>query len=113
MNNDGPRPSSKTASEPTRVPASPGPRADQLVPFQRAMPRAGTPPAKLSRPPAYRAGPVPSSKTIEPYTISGQLAQLASPPPTSLHAFPSQRAMLRTETPPASVPEPATYNAEP
>jgi hypothetical protein len=35
------------------------------------MPLAGTPPAAVKRPPAYRAGPVPSSKTVRAETTVG------------------------------------------
>src|SRR5829696_2400394 len=68
--NAGPLPSSKTVRERT-VPSTPlpgAPKADQLVPSHLAIFGAEKPPAVVKRPPAYNAGPDPSSKTARALT---------------------------------------------
>src|SRR5690606_22167448 len=62
MQRAGPEPSSWTASALTgAVTSAPPPSADQEAPLHLAMPVAAMPPASAKSPPAYRAGPLPSS----------------------------------------------------
>jgi hypothetical protein len=89
-----PPPSSKTASALT-APFVPPPTADQAVPFQRAIPLAGAPPAFAKEPPTYSAVPEPSSWTRSACTSP------STPSPSGAHALPFQRAMRLAGAPPA------------
>src|SRR6185436_9749579 len=94
-----PKPSSKTVSARTAVfpGPNPAPTALQADPFQRAMLLARTPPMFVNSPPAYSAGPLPSSNTASADTVP-QVVELA----TVLHAVPFQRVTRpKSNTPPA------------
>src|SRR5688500_296158 len=92
------RPASTTARAWTLL-ATPLESADQLefVLSQRATRFAATPPALRNRPPAYRAGPPPSSKTAR------ARASKPSPVPSAHQLEPSQRAMCFAAPPPATM----------
>src|SRR5262245_66021167 len=79
------------------MPFVPEPSADQLVPFQRAMLEALTPPANVKVPPATRS----------PF---GSVIRAATPPfvpePSADQLVPSQRAMRAALTPPAKAKGP-------
>src|SRR5688572_6021629 len=79
-----PLPSSSTARASTSPP-TPLPSADQEDPFHFAIRLAATPPATMNRPPAYSAGPLPSSSVRA-------LTQVSIPLPSVAHAVPSHFA---------------------
>ncbi len=62
------------------------------------MQSAVLPPAVVNRPPAYRSLPA----TTKAYTVP------FIPEPSALQVFPSHRAMLLADTPPAVVKSPPT-----
>src|SRR5258705_50903 len=111
----GPEPSSKLASANTcgSMPISPPiPDAseDQCAPSHLAMSLRGVPPADVKMPPAYSAGPEPSSKTVIAETCP---YVPVNPGPNLDHDEPFQRAMCCAVVPPAPVKYPPTYSAGP
>src|SRR6266849_6199869 len=68
---------------------------------------AGRPPAMMKSPPAYRAGPVPSSNTVSASTT--WLIPLLS----ADHRVPSHLAIWFAAAPPALVNSPPAYKAGP
>ena len=81
------------------VASAPVPKADQLVPFQRAMRLAGTPPALVNRPPAIRS-PLASTRS--------DVTALFMPEPSADQLEPFQRAMRLAAAPPAVTNVPPT-----
>src|SRR6185503_10303088 len=97
-------PFGSTAKAPTNGPKTsdiPDPSADQLMPFQRAMRLALTPPAVVNPPPATTSplGVVARART-QSFTPE------PSPEPSADQLVPFQRAMRLALTPPAVVNEP-------
>src|SRR5262245_3349066 len=107
-----PEPSSNTSSALTIEPLAviPLPNAAQLDPFHLAMRFAAAPPALVKDPPAYNAGPVPSSSAASTRTSADAGA---TPLPTGAQLAPSHLARLLAATPPALVKFPPAYSAGP
>ena len=103
----GPPPSSKEAIACTRELSMPDPSGDHSTPLQRAIPLAVCPPAFVKVPPAYKAGPTPSSNT------ASELTGLLKLGPSDDHEVPSQVAILLAIAPPAVEKEPPAYKAGP
>src|SRR5260370_26998102 len=105
----GPVRSSKTKSAVTFGARSesliPLPRADHRVPSHLAIFAASTSPAVRNWPPAYRAGPVPSSNTDTAFTTP------SVPVPSADHCVPFHLAMWLAATLPAVVKMPPAYRA--
>src|SRR5262245_35817779 len=99
-NRVGPPPPGASKDARAWIPLSvPKPTDDQAVPFQRAMFEACCPPKLVTKkPPAYSAGPLPSSWTTSAATLSPGAPM---PLPTGDQLVPFQRAMLVAATPPA------------
>ena len=72
----------------------------------------GAPPAVLKMPPAYKVGPVPSSKSVTAFTREKADA-LPAPPPSADHCVPFHLARLLNTTPPALLNAPPEYRAGP
>jgi hypothetical protein len=102
-----PVPSSKTVSASIPCPFIPDPKGDHVAPFHFAMRLELTPPAVVKFPPAYKAGPVPLSKTVRALTVP------FIPDPKADHAEPFHLAMRLALTPPAMVKFPPAYKADP
>src|SRR5262245_38226936 len=87
------------------MPSVPGVIADQVVPFQRAMPPAGTPPALLKRP-AATTSPLARVTSLLTYGDSGGIAVLDNdiPEPIGNQALPFHRAMQGEVLPTGGVP---------
>ena len=77
------------------------PNADQAVPFQRATPRALTPPIWKKEPPAMRS---PLGRTSSALTLPVTL----TPEPSGDHVTPFHRAMRTQATPPMRLKGPPT-----
>ena len=92
----------------------PLPTADQLDPFHFAMLSAATPPAVAKVPPAYSAGPLPSSNTVKAETALFPML-LSIPSPSADQVDPFHFAMWFATTTPSAVfvNEPPAYNAGP
>ena len=86
----------------------PDPKADQLVPFQRAILMAETPPAVSKFPPTYKL--LFSSKPIDRISlfVPDTLVALST---RALHALFSHLVILFTVIPPATENTPPTNNA--
>src|SRR6185312_8046846 len=77
-------------------PFKPAPSADQELPFQCAIFSAGTPPAVVNFPAAYRSSPINCSVATVSLTPP-------TPPPTGDQLLPSHTARLKTGVGPALV----------
>src|SRR5260370_27850670 len=88
----------------------PLPSGAQLVPSHLAMLLAVTSPATLKMPPAYSAGPVPSSNTAR---ANNNACGLLIPLPSEAHTAPSHLAILAASVPPAILQNPPAYHAGP
>src|SRR5262245_57835360 len=95
-------PASKTVRACTKE-LSPLPSAVQLEPSHVALLSASTPPAVVKEPPAWSAGPLPSSYAIKAETL---LRLPLIPLPSAAQLEPSHFAMSFAATPPADVKVP-------
>src|SRR5436190_2128237 len=71
------------------------------------------PPATVNPPPAYSAGPLPSSNTVSAETALTYELEPSNPRPSADQLDPSHRAMRLAATPPAVVNSPPAYSARP
>src|SRR5262249_21904446 len=94
------------------VPPTPRPSASQTRPFHRATPLAACPPAVENAPPAYSAGPEPSSNTARQRTPS-PTGGAGIPLPKGDQWVPSHFATLFARAEPAEQKTPAAYTAGP